>query len=387
MKRLLLVVLLIQACIISAVCDAGPDLKPRPITNPTQRVEFDGFSILPPRAKGWIRLEQPPQSGPNWTVKSYFIKRLKEEVKSPSDLHRLTAVVRTFNAEGLKIENPIDFLKEIAGGFSRESFLDKCLGRDCVRYQSTEAQENPRFPGSVFLINKRGSVILHPDSPTLVINVEYRQYYARGAHPLSAEALETEVEPFQKSLEFTASYYMSGIRYAKQGQYDKAISNYTKAIEIDPRYEAYYDRGNVYLHKGQYDRAISDYTKAIELDPKLALAYYNRGLIYQNKGQLDRAISDYTKAIELNPKHTYAYNNRGNAYRKKGQYDRAISDYTKAIEIDPTHAKVYSNRAVSYYYKGEYDRAWKDVHKAQSLGYQVKPRFLKKLREASGRQE
>ena len=81
MKRLLLVVLLIQACIIGAVCDADPDLRSRPITNPTQRVEFDGFSILPPRAKGWIRLEQPPQIGPNWTAKAYFIKRLKEEVE------------------------------------------------------------------------------------------------------------------------------------------------------------------------------------------------------------------------------------------------------------------------------------------------------------------
>jgi hypothetical protein len=202
-KRLLLVVLLIQACIISAVCDAGSDLRPRPITNPTQRVEFDGFSILPPRAKGWIRLEQPPKIGPHWTVRAYFIKRLKEEVKSPFDLHRLSAVVRTSNVEGLKIENHIDFLKEIAKGLSGESFLDKCFGRDCVRYQSTKTQKNPRFPGSVFLISKRGSVLLHPDSPTLLIMVEYRQYYAQGAQPLSAEALETEVEPFQESLEFT----------------------------------------------------------------------------------------------------------------------------------------------------------------------------------------
>jgi len=47
----------------------------------------------------------------------------------------------------------------------------------------------------------------------------------------------------------------------------------------------------------------------------------------------------------------------------------------------------YYNRGAAYYYKREYDQAWEDVHKAQSLGLQIRPDFLKALREASGRQE
>jgi tetratricopeptide (TPR) repeat protein len=58
---------------------------------------------------------------------------------------------------------------------------------------------------------------------------------------------------------------------------------------------------------GQYDKAISDYTKAIELNPKHADTYYSRGLAYNKMGQYDKAISDYTKAIELNPKHAGAH--------------------------------------------------------------------------------
>ncbi|MEW6104661.1 MAG: tetratricopeptide repeat protein [bacterium] len=63
--------------------------------------------------------------------------------------------------------------------------------------------------------------------------------------------------------------------------------------------------------------------------------------------------------------------------------------YGSAIEtfdINPRYAEAYNNRGVVYYAKGEYDKAWKDVYKAQSLGYQVKPEFLKLLRKASGRQ-
>ena len=54
--------------------------------------------------------------------------------------------------------------------------------------------------------------------------------------------------------------------------------------------------------------------------------------------------------------------------------------------MNARYAKAYYNRAIACYYKGEYDKAWDDVHKAQNLGYQVHPGFLKLLREASGRE-
>ena len=44
--------------------------------------------------------------------------------------------------------------------------------------------------------------------------------------------------------------------------------------------EAYLNRGVAYGHKGQYDKAISEFTKAIEINPRDAEAYYNRGLSY-----------------------------------------------------------------------------------------------------------
>jgi len=139
--------------------------------------------------------------------------------------------------------------------------------------------------------------------------------------------------------------------------------------------------------KGQYDKAIADYTKAIELNPRDAKAYNNRGNAYGNKGQYDQAIADYTKAIELNPRDATTYYNRGMSYGKdKGQHDQAIADYTKAIELNPRFAAAYNNRGIAYYNKGEYDKAWEDVYKAQSLGSQVHPGFLKALREDSGRQ-
>ncbi|MGA2468126.1 MAG: tetratricopeptide repeat protein, partial [Thermodesulfobacteriota bacterium] len=87
--------------------------------------------------------------------------------------------------------------------------------------------------------------------------------------------------------------------------------------------EFYNNRGMAYRDKGQYDQAISDFNKALEINSKYAYAYNNRGMAYRDKGQYDQAISDYNKALEINPKYAYAYNNRGIAYGDKGQYDRA----------------------------------------------------------------
>ena len=117
-----------------------------------------------------------------------------------------------------------------------------------------------------------------------------------------------------------------------------------------------------------------------------AETYSKRASSHYNEGKYDQAIADHSKAIEINP-YWRAYNNRGLAYGDKGNYDQAIEEYNKAIENWPKASDAYYNRGNANFYKKEYEKAWDDVNKAQKLGYKVPPRFLKDLREASGRQQ
>jgi len=59
------------------------------------------------------------------------------------------------------------------------------------------------------------------------------------------------------------------------------------------------NRGIAYFEKGQYDQAISNYNKALEINPRLAFAYHNRGAAYFEKGQYDKAWGDVHKAQDL----------------------------------------------------------------------------------------
>jgi len=65
---------------------------------------------------------------------------------------------------------------------------------------------------------------------------------------------------------------------------------------------AYYNRGFAYGKKGQYEQAISDFTKALEIKPRSAGAYINRGVSYFDKGQYDKAWEDVYKAQDLGHK-------------------------------------------------------------------------------------
>ena len=62
---------------------------------------------------------------------------------------------------------------------------------------------------------------------------------------------------------------------------------------------AYYNRAVAYEMRDDTDRAIADYTKAIELAPDNAAAYDNRGRAYTRKGDYTRAMGDVLKASEL----------------------------------------------------------------------------------------
>jgi tetratricopeptide (TPR) repeat protein len=97
------------------------------------------------------------------------------------------------------------------------------------------------------------------------------------------------------------TYYNNlGTNHMAEGDYDKAISCFTKALKATRKSpEAYCNRGAAYSEKSEHDKAISDFNKAIELSPEFADAYYNRAVVYYHKEEYDKAWADVHKAQNL----------------------------------------------------------------------------------------
>ena len=88
----------------------------------------------------------------------------------------------------------------------------------------------------------------------------------------------------------------------------------------------FHDRGNLRSRNGSYELAIADYSRAIELDPDFAEAHYDRGFSFYELGQYEQAVADITRAIELKPNEGRYYGQRSLVYLFADRMDLAQAD-------------------------------------------------------------
>jgi len=149
-----------------------------------------------------------------------------------------------------------------------------------------------------------------------------------------------------------------GMDAAKSGDYDKAIADFTQAIQSNPQNaQAYFQRAFVYMETGEDDQALADLSQAIQINPQFANAYFRRAFVYMLKGNEDLAAADLDRTIQINPQFEKAYYRRACVKMVQGQDDMAIADLTKLIQMDPNYAQAYLRRGYAYMLKGDYGQA------------------------------
>ena len=171
----------------------------------------------------------------------------------------------------------------------------------------------------------------------------------------------------------------SGEAKVKKGDFEGAIKNYDKAINLNPAdksqlAEVYNDRGFAKDELGRREEAIEDYdeairlcNEAIEIDSENARAWYNRGAAKNKLGRLEEAIADLDEAIRLDPEFASAWNNRGFAKDNLGRNEEAIADLDEAIRLDPELAAAWNNRGLAKDSLGRYKEAIADLDEAIRL--------------------
>lgn len=130
-------------------------------------------------------------------------------------------------------------------------------------------------------------------------------YLARAEIAMEEDRAQDALVDFDRAIRLNpnlarAWYGRARARYAGD-EYELAISDCTKAIELEPVQPVYSLRGDAYLKAGKIDQAIEDFHKAKRLDPVVAEAFLKKAEELETLGQTDAAEEFRAKAKDLLP--------------------------------------------------------------------------------------
>ena len=141
------------------------------------------------------------------------------------------------------------------------------------------------------------------------------------------------------------------------GDHDLVIEDSNIALEKSPGAFVYHLRGKAYFAKGQYDLAIADFKRAMDLEPQNAIIISNISMAYERKRYLKEAIRYAQDAVELAPKDPQFRVSLGDLYFGMGDYGQALAAYQTAAEIAPGTAAAYEGLGNTYMKQGELNQA------------------------------
>ena len=78
----------------------------------------------------------------------------------------------------------------------------------------------------------------------------------------------------------------------------------------------------VYRLQGQQDKAIAEFDRALAINPRLVEALANRGVSLVFKGRLAEATADFDRTLEVDPNNSQAFVGRGVTMLATGQPER-----------------------------------------------------------------
>ena len=161
------------------------------------------------------------------------------------------------------------------------------------------------------------------------------------------------------------------------GQFDRAIAEGKRALELDPLSVIITaDLGANYLVARRYDEAIEQFHKAIDLDPRFYYSHWNLAQALELKGNLREALEEYKKAVELDDD-PFVLALLGQGYAKLGQRDEALKILAQLPQIGAHRYVSAYSYALLYVALGDKDKAIEWLERSYEEGAGLDLIFLK----------
>ncbi|MBQ2645571.1 hypothetical protein IJG14_08390 [bacterium] len=158
-----------------------------------------------------------------------------------------------------------------------------------------------------------------------------------------------------------AKYYTnSGIDKTNKEDFEGALKDFNKSLELNPNWALTYFSKAIVFHKQlKFEEAYENYSEAINKDNNMIDAYYNRAHIlladekHLNEINLNKALGDLEQSIELDDKFVDAYYYLAVVKMKLKKYADSVSVLDKLIRIEPDaiHAKALKKLLLQKYLK------------------------------------
>jgi tetratricopeptide (TPR) repeat protein len=230
--------------------------------------------------------------------------------------------------------------------------------------EENPAVKNNLLQKSIEQLNKGVSLIPNYNDAWYNLGMAYKEL-GDSKNAVYAFDQARSYKPFNDASKLTNS----GIAYGKNGQYDKAIADLTRAAELDnDNYEIYNNLGLYLGESGNKQASFEVFEKALKLKPDFDKVYYNRGNIHAQNKEYREAIEDYKKTLSINASFGDAYNNLGNCYAVLNERDSAKIWFGKSITIDPNNVKAIINLSIIYRSLGDTVTANQYLQKARAMG-------------------
>jgi tetratricopeptide (TPR) repeat protein len=139
--------------------------------------------------------------------------------------------------------------------------------------------------------------------------------------------IDNAIKEYPNSPEF---YLRRGILNNLRGQPRKAISDFDKALDLGSGQILvliYINRGAAHLKDEGFDKALDDFSAALEINPRSTSALNYKAFINYRQGNFQDAIADYDKSLDLDPENSMGYYNRGMAHLRTGNKVKACADF------------------------------------------------------------
>ncbi|XP_072534222.1 tetratricopeptide repeat protein 13 isoform X3 [Salminus brasiliensis] len=160
--------------------------------------------------------------------------------------------------------------------------------------------------------------------------------------------------------ELVSAMYGRGIAYGKKslqilsplGRISEALSDLTKAIQLQPSARLYRHRGTLLFISEDYIAAMEDFQQSLELKRNQPIAMLYKGLTFFHRGLLKEAIETFKEALKLKSDFIDAHKSLAQAYRELGDFDNAMESFQKALLLNQNHLQSLQLRGMMLYHHG-----------------------------------